>query len=143
MSFIDRYFQILSRLEDQLKNLTDESGNKVFDQIITGRKEAPKKYPCALIYPDPVDMRPLTTRRTERTINFTIEVVSKQPASRQGLEDASRITWRVAKMLEEDRTFGGLVERLELGSFTPEVERPRVIDRHESSLTVVFYVTEV
>jgi len=119
--------------------MTDEQGNKLFDQVITGRKEAPTKYPSVVIQPEPIEMAAATTAYTERAMTFTIVVVGKKANIREGFEEVVRLAWKIGEMLEQDRSFENTVDRLEVTQLIPEVERPRVVDRHEASLTVTFY----
>ncbi|RLG45126.1 MAG: hypothetical protein DRN81_02680 [Thermoproteota archaeon] len=139
MTFIDTYFEVIEKLEEKLRSMENNDGSKTFDQVITGRKVAPTRYPAVLIYPDAIPMRAATTAYTERSMTFTIVVVGKKADIREGFEEVLRLVWRIGEMLEDDRSFEGLVDRLEIDYLTPEVERPRVIDRHEASLTVTFY----
>ena len=138
MTFIDDYFAVLEKLETKLTEMVD-GGQPKFDQVITGRKEAPTKYPAAVIYPDPIPMRPATTQYTERAMVFTITIVGKKAEIREGFEEVVRLAWDVGQMLENDRSFEDTVDRLEVTLLTPEVERPRVLERHEASLTITFY----
>jgi len=139
LSFVDTYFQVLSKLEKKLEEMTDEQGNKLFDQVITGRKEAPTKYPSVVIQPEPIEMSAATTAYTERAMTFTIVVVGKKANIREGFEEVVRLAWKIGEMLEQDRSFEDTVDRLEVTQLIPEVERPRVVDRHEASLIVTFY----
>ena len=139
MSFIDTYFQVLSKLEQKLSSMTDDQNNKLFDQVITGRKEAPTRYPSVVIQPEPIEMSAATTSYTERAMTFTIVVVGQKADVREGFEEVVRLAWRIGNLLEQDRSFENTVDRLEVIQLIPEVTRPRVVDRHEASLVVTFY----
>lgn len=136
--FINIYFNVLAKLERKLKEMT-KNGNPTFGEVLIGRKKAPSKYPAAKIYPDPIPMRAATTQYTERSMVFTVNILGKKAVIREGFEEAVRLAWDVGEMLENDRSFENAVDRLEVTLLTPEVELPRVLERHEASLQVVFY----
>lgn len=138
MSFVAKYIEVLEKLETDIQALQYQ-GSTAFDEVITGRKKAPRQYPSCMIEPEIIPMDPSTVNLTERQMVFTIRVVGKKADVREGFEEALELLQLVHEMLENDRSFGDTVDRLEVYQWEPEVDKPRVLERHECTLRVTFY----
>lgn len=137
MGWTDTFKQILSKLKSDLKSLKIDE-NAAFDAVYIGRKAAPTQFPCAFIFPRRVRERPATAGTSVYEIQFEIRVVSKAVGGEAGLTDALTRIGAVESMLIADRSYGGLVDNLEVDEIQPEIELPRVRERHESALRVTF-----
>lgn len=133
----DVYRQIVERLKSQLLTLQN-GGQKVFEAVYVGSKYAPLTYPVAYILPVTVRCTPASPNRTKFDMTLDVHVISREPSTEAGIMDVAERLGKVESMLVSDRSFGSLVENLEVERIDLAVERPTTRDRHEGRLRVRF-----
>ena len=131
------YSGIVEGLKSKLEALS-VNGTKVFSAVYVGRKHMPEQFPCAYILPVTVRGTPASPQQTKYEMTFDIHVISRHPGSEEGFTDVVEKLGNIERMLVGDRSFGGLVENLEVDRIDLEVERPTVRERHEGRLRVRF-----
>jgi hypothetical protein len=137
MTWESTFTGLQDRLITQLKALKDTEGTVLFKEVYFGSKAVPTTFPCAIVLADVMPSRVASTSTSWIQFPFVVVCVAKDPG-KTGYTDAVHRLFLVNEMLIADRSFGELCSNLEVDAITPDYQKPRVRDRHESRLRVTY-----
>ena len=129
---------VLSELETQLTNLTDDQNNKVFQHVLVGWRKPRQKSPCVYILPDRNFLEVPSVAADYHRLRYIILVQAELVTKKGSLQSAIRLAGRVHDLLVSDRTLNGKVDNLEVLSWDYDWPPARGYGRHAIALVVEF-----
>lgn len=126
----DLFKQIVGRLKSVLSS--------EFEHVYVGRQVAPTAFPCVYILPQEVRMQPASAKSTMYEMVVRLRTISREVVSEEAVKTSTDLIGKIESMLIVDRSFGGLVDNLEVDRIAFAVERPISRDRQETELVVRF-----
>jgi len=129
---------VLSNLENLLKNLQDDQGNTVFKEVVVGWKKEAKNWPAAYILPTEDLLEVPSVSADYFRQRWVILVVDRKVTVKGSLQAAITLAGRVHEALAKNRTLNNTCDNLEIRRYDYMWNRVREYRREYIALVVEF-----